>query len=102
MAKRRVAINAVAFKEGDSYVIQGIEFDIVAHADDVMAVPDAFGRAVAENILIARHLGRQPLEGIGPAPERFRKLFESAPVEVRTTKKKSETDPDIAVRVLAA
>ena len=68
-------INAVAYQEGDSWIAQGIEFDIVAHAGDILALPDAFSRAVLENIFITEHLGRKPLEGVGPAPRHFRELF---------------------------
>ena len=93
-------INAVAFREGDAWVIQGIEYDIVAHAYDVTALPYAFMRAVIESMIIAEHLGRKPLEGIKPAPEHFRLLYEDAEVEMRPTKKKDEW-PNIAVRVAA-
>ena len=93
-------VNAVAFREGDTWVIQGIEYDIVAHARDVIALPQAFMRAVVENIVITEHLGRKPLEGIKPAPERFRSLYEGAEVEMRTTRKKDEW-PEVAVRVAA-
>ena len=38
-------INAVAFKEGNAWVIQGIEYDIVTHAYDVTKLQQAFMRA---------------------------------------------------------
>lgn len=80
-----VYINAVAYKEGDAWIAQGIEYDIVAHAYDMIALPDAFSRAVIENIAITQHLGRRPLEGLGAAPERYKALYDSAPIEVRPT-----------------
>ena len=93
-------INAVAFKEGDAWVVQGIEYDIVAHAYDVTTLPHAFMRAVIENMAVTEHLGRKPLEGIKPAPAHFRLLFQDAEVEMRPTKKKEEW-PNVAVRVAA-
>jgi hypothetical protein len=96
----QLQINAIAFKEGDAWVIQGIEYDIVAHTYDVTALPHAFMRAVLENIVITTHLGRKPLEGIKPAPERFCALYERAEVEMRPTRKQEEW-PDVAVRVAA-
>ncbi len=93
-------INAVAFKEGDAWVIQGIEYDIVAHTREVTTLPHAFMRAVSENIIITQSLGRQPLEGIKAAPERFRALYESASVEMRLTRK-NDQEPDVAVRLAA-
>jgi hypothetical protein len=93
-------INAIAFKEGDAWVIQGIEYDIVAHAYDVTKLPQAFMRAVVENMIITQHLGRAPFQGIKPAPERFRSMFEDADTEMRPLKKMEEW-PDVAVRVMA-
>jgi hypothetical protein len=94
-------LHAVAFREGDAWVIQGIEYDIVAHAYDVMMVPDTFMRAVMENVLVTTRLGRKPLEGINPAPAHFRTMFDEADgVEMRPIKKPQEW-PDLEVRVAA-
>jgi hypothetical protein len=92
------SINAIAFKEGDAWVIQGIEYDIVVHTYDLTAAPEAFMLAVIENMLIAQHLGRAPLEGIKPAPEHFRSMYEDAAVEMRPLKRQKQW-PEIAVRV---
>jgi hypothetical protein len=93
-------VNAVAFKEGDAWVVQGIEYDIVAHAYDLTAVPEAFMRAVTENMVITTHLGRSPFEGIKPAPDRFRSMYEEAALEMRSLKKHPRR-PEIVVRVAA-
>lgn len=73
-----LVISAVAFKEGDSWVVQGIEYDIAAHANDPSDLPKALCRALAENFCITQALGRQPMEGVKPAPARFRELFNKA------------------------
>jgi hypothetical protein len=93
-------INAIAFKEGDAWVIQGIDYDIVAHTYEVTAAPHAFMRAVIENMVITQHLGRRPFEGINPAPERFRSMYEEAETEMRLLKRPFHS-PEIAVRVAA-
>jgi hypothetical protein len=93
-------INGIAFKEGDTWVVQGIEYDIVAHATDWPKLPEAFARAVLENMIITKRLGRKALEGIKPAPARFRSMFEQAQTEMRQTKKAKEL-PDVSVRVMA-
>jgi hypothetical protein len=98
--QKQFKINAVAFKEGDVWVIQGIEHDIVTHAYDVTKLPQAFMRAVVENMIVIQHLGRAPFQGIKPAPERFRSMFEEADTEMRPLKK-MEGWPDVAVRVMA-
>ena len=94
-------INAVAFQEGDAWVIQGIEYDIVAHTYKMAAAPHVFMRAVIENILITEHMGRRPLEGIKPAPEHFRQLFEDAQTEMRPTKRDPRADISVRVSELA-
>jgi hypothetical protein len=99
-APDRVRINAVAFKEGNTWVAQGIDYDIVAHADDVIKLPSAFMRALLETIIISKNLGKQPFEGIKPAPERFRSMYEKAETEMRPIKKQNHW-PDVAVRVMA-
>jgi hypothetical protein len=101
MTGSRIQVNAVAFKQGDAWVIQGTEYDIVAHAWDVLKVPHAFAQAVMENIIITKHLGREALDGIKPAPARFREMFKQADTEMRPATR-AEDDPDVAVRLKAA
>jgi hypothetical protein len=93
-------INAVAFKDGGAWVVQGIEYDIVAHTYDVVKLPYAFMRAVVENMIITKHLGRRALEGIKPAPERFKEMYEKAETEMRAIRV-NEHDPSISVRLAA-
>ena len=96
-----IQVNAIAFKEGDAWVAQGIEYDIVAHAAEITSLPEAFARAVLENMCIAQHLGRASLEGIKPGPDRFREMFAEATLEMRSVRKPSRPPgPEVAVRVL--
>jgi hypothetical protein len=97
-------ISAIAFKEGDAWVVQGIEYDIVAHAYDVQSASRAFMRAVVENLIITVHLGRAPFQGIKPAPEHFRSMYEDAGFEMRPLKwfdiaLPTAPMPDVAVRL---
>jgi hypothetical protein len=96
-----IRINAVAFEEGDAWVVQGVEYDIVAHADDVRKLPDAFARAVLENMTVTEHLGRRPLEGIKAAPQRFREMFDTAIVELKSLAGPGidQVRPEVAVRL---
>lgn len=71
-------IRAVAFEDAGVWVVQGIEFDICTHSKDPAGVPAAFMRAVVENACITEHLGRKPLQGIKPAPDRFKEMFKEA------------------------
>ena len=88
-----ITVRAVAFEEGGVWVVQGIEYDICAHAKDPAGVPSAFHRALAENIFITQHLGRSPLQGIKRAPPRFREMFERAAARVSAV---NEPEPPMA------
>lgn len=74
----QTTIRAVVFKEGDVWIIQGVDLDIVARAADVADAPEAFARAIIQNAVITEELGRAPLEGIRQAPDQFLEMFERA------------------------
>ena len=76
-------IRAVAFKEGDIWVVQGIEYDVVAQTTDPFDAPIAFLKTLVSTMLINQSLGRKGLEKIKPAPERFLAMFENARTELR-------------------
>jgi hypothetical protein len=78
------SMNAVAFQQGDVWVVQGIQYNLVAVARNVQDVPKAFMNAVIERVHVAEHLGLDdPFLGVGPAPERFHKMFDAASTEVK-------------------
>jgi len=81
-----IYVRAIAFREGNAWVAQGIEYDIVAHASDLADLHTAFTRAVLENACITAHFGREPMEGIKPAPDQYRVMFDEAQIEVRLVK----------------
>ena len=103
---QKIQINAVAFQEGGDggpWVVQGIEYDIVAHSNSVEAIPQAFMQAVIENACITEHLGREPLEGIKPAPERFRDMFNRSITELKpVASANTPIQPSVSVRVLGS
>lgn len=68
---RHLTINAVAFPQGATWVVQGIEYDIVAEASSPSKIGEAFVRAVVENVCISQELGKEPLAGIGRAPDLY-------------------------------
>ena len=100
MTNRKLQMNAVAFREGELWVIQGVEYDIAAHADDVALLPDAFIRAVMDNICITKQLGRDMLEGVPAAPHKYAEMYAQAAVEMRPTVAHMD-QPDVAVRLVA-
>jgi hypothetical protein len=103
MTEHKINIRAVAWQEGGQWVAQGIEYDIVAHANDISLLPRAFARAVAENLCISVHLGREPMQGIKEGPEKYREIYEQAEAMlslVRAPSLAPEITPDISIRVV--
>ena len=84
---QEINISAIAFQEGDVWVVQGIEYDIVTHASNPAEIPDALMKALVENVCITQQLGREPLAGIKPAPQRFKDMFDIAVAQVRSIKR---------------
>lgn len=97
-------IRAVAFQEGDTWVVQGIEYDVVAQTKNLAEAPVVFLKSLISTLLINQKLGRIGLEGIKPAPERFAEMFENADTELRPVRTPVESPlprPEIDLRALA-
>jgi hypothetical protein len=75
----QIRIDAVLFKDCNGYwIVQAIQYNIVAKAKNIGEVREAFRRQLAANLALNSRFGRRGLKGISPAPERFRILFEEA------------------------
>lgn len=83
-----IEISAVTYEEGGRWIVQGLQYDINAQTDSPLDVHDAFTRKVLAEVGISLDLGREPLEGIGPAPIEFWKMFKETPTSIST-----ETSP---------
>ncbi|HXQ12157.1 MAG TPA: hypothetical protein VN805_14270 [Caulobacteraceae bacterium] len=95
-------LRAVAFKEGDVWVIHGIEYDLVAQTKSLIHAPVAFLETVINTILINQRQGRKALENIKPAPLKYQAMFDQAEVELTPTGAKLREykirRPDIKLR----
>lgn len=78
----KISMNAVAFQDGEAWVVQGIEYNLVAMARTVQDIPKAFTNALVERMVVAEHLGVDPFEGVGAAPQRFREMYDEAMTEL--------------------
>jgi hypothetical protein len=75
---KRIEVSVVAFQEGELWVAQCVEYDIAAFAKSLPELSKAFERAMAANLCVNADLGRNALDGVPAAPERFRQLFDKA------------------------
>jgi len=77
-------IRAVAFREGDVWVVHGVEYDIVAQAKDPLDAPEAFIRTLLSTLMINRRLGRSGFERLNSAPSKYRDMFERANRQIKS------------------
>lgn len=67
-----IKLNVLVYEDGDLWVAQAIEADIVATADSLADLPRATERAIVANMAANTKMGRSGLDGIPPAPAEFR------------------------------
>lgn len=76
--KDQMEVNVVAFREGDLWVAQCIEYDIAARSKSFDDLREKFERTFMANLCVSMELGRMSLEGIGPAPLEILHMYEAA------------------------
>ena len=92
-----IDVRAVLFEDRGVWVAQCVEYDIAAFAASLPELPRAFERAVAANLCANADLGRDGLDGVPPAPERFERLYEEADLGV--TPRRSQPGSSSGVNV---
>jgi hypothetical protein len=84
MKTESIELSGVVYRDGDMWVVQCIQHDIAAFTETVDQLAMAFERALAANLCANEALGRHGLDGIPPAPDRFREAFEASTVNVQS------------------
>ncbi|HEV7506415.1 MAG TPA: hypothetical protein VGS07_16045 [Thermoanaerobaculia bacterium] len=84
-------IRAVVFREGDWWIIQGLEYDFVTLARRLEDVPSSIQQFFSLLIVGSQQLGVEPFHGYSKAPRRFWEMYDRAepgtealtPIELR-------------------
>lgn len=71
-------IRAVVFKEGDWWIVQGLEYDFVTQVRRLEDVPSSIQQFLAILFAASRQIGVEPFYGYSKAPRRFWKMYEGA------------------------
>ncbi len=71
-------VRVLFLHEGDSYVAQCLEYDIAAQGKTLPEVKMAFERTFVGQMMLDLRKGKQPLQGIEPAPRLYWEKFEKA------------------------
>jgi len=74
-----IRLSVLVYEDGDLWVAQAIEADILVTASGLDKLPYALERAVVANLAANAQLGRKGLDGIPPAAEMVREKFERSP-----------------------
>jgi hypothetical protein len=69
-------VSVLILREGDSWVAQGLEYDIAAQGKTIAAAKTAFERTFVGQIVVDVLHGKQPLEGVSRAPRSYWTKFE--------------------------
>jgi hypothetical protein len=78
-----IEISVVIYEEGDKWIAQGLEFDIVAQADSLPDLAKKFAVKAASEVAISVDLGREIFSGIDPAPEKFWRMYSGAKIKLQ-------------------
>ena len=65
---RHIPISVLLVKEGEGWVAQCLEYDIVGQGGSIREAQDSFIRVVQGQLYIDSQRGREPFQGIEPAP----------------------------------
>lgn len=75
---KAVEINILIYPEGDTWIAQGLEYDVTAQALTLKELRDKFMMKIVAEFVIALDLEREPFYGVAAAPDRFWREFEEA------------------------
>lgn len=75
-------ISAILFQEGEVWSAQCLEYDIATQADSLPNLRYELERVIFAHIAACKNIGREPFEGLPPAPQHFWKMFENSKTRV--------------------
>jgi hypothetical protein len=71
MAMTDIKLRAVLYRQGDSWIVQGLEYDLVAHAKTMEGALQRFVETAKQTAARSKELSGEAFAGIAAAPERF-------------------------------
>lgn len=77
-----VKISGVVFREGDQYVVQGLEYDICAFGKTLENAQKRFERSVMGTAMHCLSENKECMADIPPAPQKYWKMFKTSGVKV--------------------
>ena len=75
--KTEINVSVVLYQEGTVWIAQGLEYDVMAEASSLPEAHQRFAAKVASEIVMALEA---PFTAVGPAPQKFWKMFQDSGV----------------------
>ncbi|MGH7038502.1 MAG: type II toxin-antitoxin system HicB family antitoxin [Stellaceae bacterium] len=87
MEVQEFRVSVVIYPEGDVWIAQCLEYDIVSQGETIQDVQDRLTQNIAATLSVYADNGKNSLEDIPPAPKKFWEMFERATVRVSGRKR---------------
>jgi len=78
--KNKFAIKVLIFREEGYWIAQCLEYDILSQATTLKEVIQKLRMNILANAIICKHFGREPLQGLKPAPRKFWDMYKKADI----------------------
>ena len=75
MNSTSIELRVVVFKDGDHWIAQGLEYDIVAQSKKLGNLPDLFNRTLLNHIFARSENGQEPFKAVPRAPDEYWEKF---------------------------
>lgn len=76
--RERFLLSVLLFNEEAAWVVQCLEYDIVAQGETPRSALEALGWTIGAHLLLDKEKRRKPFSTLQPAPDSFRKRFADA------------------------
>lgn len=83
-------IRGVIFREGDQYVVQGLEYDISAFGKTLELAQKRFAKSVLSMAVITHQTKGECMAGVPAAPKKYFDLFKASAVRVQRIEQEDE------------
>ena len=105
MTRRRpLFLRVLIGPAGDQWIAQALDYDIATQAPSARDARDSFLRLLQARIQRDLKLGREPLQDIPPAPERFLAIWDRLEaadgLELEHTRRESNVPPAYVVHAI--
>ncbi|MDA8031775.1 MAG: hypothetical protein MPJ22_06300 [Pirellulales bacterium] len=84
MTTKPSTLNVIALREGDHWIAQCLEYDIVAQSRSLERLPNSFVLAFASHLAVRAHHDQDPFEGVPEAPVKYWKMFADAKLRIES------------------